>query len=94
MQELIVFVTVSGATCFLAVRFTPKALVGAVGNAFVRMAQRGGHVTLAARLEKALERMKVTSACGGCSGCKTEAAPRGQSRHSISVDALRRTAKR
>lgn len=94
MQELIVSVAVFGAACFLAVRFTPKALVGAAGSAFVQMARRGGHAAFAARLEKVLERMKGASACGGCSGFKTEEAARGKSRHSISVDALRRTAKR
>jgi len=94
MQELIVSVAVGGAACFLAVRYTPKALVASAGMALVRMVQRGGHAALAARLEKTVERMKGASSCGGCSGCKTSDAPRTQSRHSISVDALRRTAKR
>lgn len=92
MQELIVIVAVAGAAGFLAVRYTPKALVAAAGHAIVRMARRGGHAALAARMEKALEGMKGASACGGCSGCSTEDAP--QKRNSISVEALRRTARR
>lgn len=94
MQELIVFGAVSAAACFLAVRYTPKALVAAAGMAIVRTAQRRGHAVLAARLKKTMERNKGASSCGGCSGCKTSEAPRAQSRHGISVDALRRTAKR
>lgn len=92
MQELIVFVAVGAAACFLAVRYTPKALVAAAGQAIARFARRGGYAALAARMEKVLDGMKGASACGGCSGCSSEDAP--QSRNSISVEALRRTARR
>jgi hypothetical protein len=94
MQELIVFVAVGGAACFLAARYTPKTVVAAAGRALASKARQGGHASLALRLEKAMQRVEGASSCGGCSGCKTTDAPRAQNRHSISVDALRRTAKR
>ena len=94
MQELIVIVAVTGAAAFLTVRYTPKALVSAAGSRIVQMARQCGWSAVAGRMEKALDGMKQASACGGCSGCSTEDARRGGNRNSISVDALRRTARR
>ena len=90
MQELIVALIVACAAGFLTVRYVPKAILGAAGNAVVRKARNAGWTGLASRVEKALQGMRG-SACGGCSGCESDDK---LPRNSITVEALRRTARR
>ncbi|OWW21767.1 DUF6587 family protein [Noviherbaspirillum denitrificans] len=94
MQELIVAVAVAGAAAFLLKRYVPRALSGAVLRSAVRLASRSGHANLADRLERASTNLQRASACGGCSGCGSKDKPDSQGRHGISVEALRRSAKR
>ena len=93
MQELIVSVIVSGAGGYLALRYMPKAVLGAAGNALIRAARVAGAARLASRLEKALETAKCASACGSCGGCGGKDSG-GKSRNGTTPEALKRTAQR
>lgn len=93
MQELIVSVIVAGAGGYLALRYMPKAVLGAAGNALVRAVRAAGAARFATRLEKALETAKCASACGSCGGCGGKDSD-AQGRKGVTPEALKRTARR
>jgi hypothetical protein len=93
MQELIVGAIVAGAGCYLTLRYMPKAVLGAAGNALIRAARAAGATRFASRLEKSLETAKCASACGSCGGCGGKDSD-AKSRNGTTAEALKRTAQR
>ncbi len=89
MQEWIVGVIVALAACNVLWRYAP---VAARRKSRALAAQALRQLGLA-RMASRLAQERSSGACGGCSGCSTDQLP-GQTKFSISVDALRRTVRR
>ena len=89
MQEWIVGVIVLCATCNILWRYAP-AVARRKARALAARALRQCGLT---RLANRLTQEPAAGACGGCSSCSSDQ-PQGQTNSSISVDALRRTARR
>lgn len=88
MQEFIVGLVVACAACNVLWRYTPAGVRRKLRGVIVQLLRQVGQD----RMEKRFAKDERSGACGGCSGCSTQHPE--QAKFSISVDALRRTAKR
>jgi len=89
MQEWIVGTIVALAACNVLWRYAPAAARRKLRSLAAQALRKLGLARVASRLAQE----PSSGACGGCSGCSTDQPP-GQTKFSISVDALRRTAQR
>jgi hypothetical protein len=95
MQEIIVALIVLTAAVTLLRRYLPAPARRAVAITLARHARQLGLTRLSSRLER--EKLVAPSCddgCGGCGGCGSISPQAVQARSSISVDALRQTARK
>jgi hypothetical protein len=95
MQEIIVALIVLSAAVALLRRYLPVPARRAVAITLARHVRQMGLARLSIRLER---EMPVASTCddgcGSCGGCGSSSPQAVQARSSISVDALRQTARK
>lgn len=90
MQEAFVAVMVAWAAFAVAARYAPRALRQRARSTLVRILGR-----LGCDISRfASDARRSSGSCGGCSGCDGKAHGGSAGTRNVSVDALRRTARR
>jgi hypothetical protein len=95
MQEWLVGIVVVIAAFAVARRYAPASLKQWLRGLTARGARCAGWHALAARFEaKAASAGSCGDGCGSCGACGTSASPGPGGKNAISVEGLRKTAKR
>lgn len=95
MQEIIVALIVLSAAVTLLRRYLPAPARRVVAITLARHARQMGLARLSSRLEhEKLAASPCDDGCGSCGGCGSNSPQAVQARSSISVDALRKTARK
>ena len=94
MQELIVAVIVIYAAGAVLLRYLPKRIRVHARTALAQLFRRLGWNRAASRLEQVSPAASCAHGCGSCGGCGSGDDARSADRSAISLQALRRAARR